>query len=79
MNFMNRPEAQTIVDGVTFQVNQFAAVSVEDARRLLGEKHFDRLVADRVRGLGPESSAFYPWNVVDYLVVAENEKQAAVA
>jgi hypothetical protein len=78
---VKREEAQKIVDGVTFNVEQPApyppckAVSVRDARRLIGDKHFDRLAADRIRGRGPLPETFYPWNVVDYLVPAENERE----
>jgi hypothetical protein len=76
---ITREEAQKIVDVVTFKVEQPSpyppckAVAIDDARQLIGEKHFAKLEKDRIRFQGSRPGTLYPWNVVDYLVPAMNE------
>lgn len=64
---VNRTEAQTQVDAVTTRIEQFAAVSLEDAAAMLGPERFAAMRADRLRSQGPREGYVYPWNVVDYL------------
>ena len=68
---MNRAEAEAIVAQYIEHVAQYAAVSVENATKLLGEERCQRMLSDRIRGLGPKPGTVYPWNVADYLVSPE--------
>lgn len=64
---MSRAEADAIVGAYVFRVDQYAAVSVDAAMFLLGQERGERLLADRIRCLGPAPGTVYPWNVADYL------------
>ncbi len=50
---------------------QFRYVSHEDAKTILGEERFERMLKDRVRSQGPRPGTVYPWNVIDYLGFGE--------
>jgi hypothetical protein len=62
-----RAECERIVAAHTTRVEQYAAVSRDDARRLLGDDVYAKLTADRIRNLGPSPETLYPWNVADFL------------
>ena len=64
---LSREQAQAAVDAVTTKVGNFAAVPVDDCRRLLGQERCELLLSDKIRCLGPIPGTVYPWNVVDYL------------
>lgn len=68
---LSRQQAQATVDAVTARVGNFAAVPVDDCRRLLGEERCELLLSDPIRCLGPVPGTVYPWNVVDYLSAAD--------
>lgn len=73
---MTRSEAQSVVDSVTFMVDQFKAVDFADCIRLLGPERFLMLRSDPIRRLGPRPETVYPWNLVDYLSCENPRKKS---
>ena len=57
----------------TFRHGPFAAIALTDARRILGDEMFDRMMADKLRNKGPTPDSVYPWNVTAYLMIAAQE------
>jgi len=64
---LNREDAQLLVDNVTLRVDQYAAVSTAEARSLLGEIDYERMMKNQVKNKGATVVTVYPWNIVDYL------------
>lgn len=64
---MTRIEAETIVAPHVFQMFPGQAVTHLEAKSLLGDERFARLLADPIRRWGPTKTTVYPWNVVDYV------------
>ncbi len=64
---MTRPEAAELVKQHTHMVQQYAAVSYDAARQLLGESKFAVLTTCKIHGIGPAVETIYPWNVIDVL------------
>lgn len=64
---MTRDEAKQQVDQFTQQHGQYSYVNYGDAKAILGDDRFERLLKDKVRWQGPLPATVYPWNVIDYL------------
>jgi hypothetical protein len=57
----------------THKVNGYSAITHDDAKSILGELLFERMLADKVKGIGPTPDTVYPWNVRDYLMIGDQE------
>lgn len=68
-----REKTESIVARYMQQDGKYQVVSRADAKMLLGDDLYDRLLHDRIRNAGPSPDSLYPWNVVDYL---QNEDTA---
>lgn len=66
---MDRSDCEALVAPHVVMVEQYQAVSAPKAHVILGDEKYQRLLRDKVRGLGPVPGTFYPWNVVDYLQI----------
>jgi hypothetical protein len=75
----DRSKAQEIVENYRCKFEQYSVVTAEDALMLLGDYRFNLLLNDKIRGVAPATlptnSAFYYWNIVDYLLFPINDKQ----
>jgi len=71
---MIREEAEALVAPYIISVQQYQAVSHADAKLLLGDTWFDKIMADPIRRLGPTSDTIYPWNVADALQLQDVEE-----
>lgn len=62
------------VEDVTRRFAQYAGVVHSDARALLGDEWFDKMMRDKIRNLGPTPTTVYPWNVQSYLTMKEQRE-----
>lgn len=70
---VSREAAAELVSQHTFRHKQYAAVSHESAKQLLGGR-FDLMMSDPIRKYGPMEGTVYPWNVIDYLSQPPSKK-----
>lgn len=73
---MDRKQWESLVKAKTVRVGKCSAVSLDDARELLGCVAFKAMMADADRSAGPREGYVYPRNVVDYLSGAIEVKSA---
>lgn len=62
-----RQQAIELVNPHVFNYKQYRCVDLTVARSLLGDEYYDRMMADKIKNLGPKPGTIYPWNVIDYL------------
>ena len=67
---MQREEAERQLAPYVRSIAQYSCVTKCDAQKLLGDKTFAVLLADKIRGVGPTEDTIYSWNVVDFLAEA---------
>lgn len=63
---MNRNEAEQIVMQHVAVIDGGAVVSHADAKRLIGEERFAKMMRDPIRNLPRGGEWIYFWNVLDY-------------
>lgn len=69
-----REEALRLVQPYITKYQQYSIISAKNAEKLLGNTRFEKLVKDKLRGIGPVGSdGFYYWNVVDHLLMKEQD------
>jgi hypothetical protein len=71
-----RAEFYEAVSIYSTQIRGYAAVRHADAKALLGDEWFAKLMADKIRRLGPTDNSVYPWNVTDYLQMKHQAEPA---
>jgi hypothetical protein len=62
-----RAAAESQVAGSVVMIGQYQAVAHCDARELLGDERYARLLKDPLRKGGPQAGYVYPWNVADFI------------
>jgi hypothetical protein len=72
---MTRDEAKELVAPFIVYQGEYQSVQLKDAKSLLGDERFERLLHDPIRRLGPAIGTVYPWNVVDYLAQPDLRKE----
>ena len=68
---LTREQATAVVAPHVIMVKQYQAVPKTVAFQILGDERYLRLMADKIRNLGPNEETVYPWNVVDYVHVPD--------
>ena len=55
-----------LIECATELFNGFKGVKLENAKSILGEEQFRKMMANRTKSKGPKEGTIYPWNVRDF-------------
>ena len=72
---INREKATEIVQPYIKQIQQYKIVFKRDAIKILGNKAYSKLMADKIRnkGISKNKNTIYYWNIIDALILYKKE------